>query len=493
MTQPGQALDTEQVVRAGFWVFGIRIAQRVFSFARLIILAMFLAPYDFGLMGVALLTISSIETFTQTGFQQALVQRKGNVAPYLDTAWTFTAIRGAALFCIALLAAPLASSVFDASEATLVIRITALSILFQSFTSTAVIFFQKELDFRKQFTYNFSGILVDFTVSIIAVFILRNVWALVFGLLAGHIVRMCMSYILHPYRPRFDIDFAKAKELFGFGKWILGSSVLVFLITQGDSILIGYVMGVVALGLYQLATVISNTPTTEIANVVGEVAFPAFAKLQDKIDVLRTGYLRVLKITTFFSFGLACFLIVLIDELIEAFMNPEWLPIVTPVQILAVAGAVRALAATTSPVFVALGKPRIGTIWQILRLATLFILLYPLTVEWGIPGAAFAVLVSISVTSIAVCGSVIRLTGCGTRNFLRELIAPFLIALSGGMVMFAANRAIVAHPIIELMLVGFVGLLVILGATVIIDRLMGTGMMPLIRTVLTPVIGKRAP
>lgn len=493
MTQSEQVLATGQVVRAGFWVFGIRIAQRFFSFARLIILAMFLAPYDFGLMGIALLTISSIETFTQTGFQQALVQRKGNIVPYLDTAWTFTVIRGAALFSITLLAAPLASSVFDASEATLIIRITALSILFQSFTSTAVIFFQKELDFRKQFAYNFSGVLVDFTVSIIAVFILRDVWALVFGLLAGHVVRMCMSYILHPYRPRLDLDFTKAKELFGFGKWILGSSVLVFLITQGDSILIGYVMGVVALGLYQLATVIANTPTTEIANVVGEVAFPAFAKLQDRIDILRAGYLRVLKITTFFAFGLTCFLIVLTDELIKAFMSYEWLPIVAPVQILAVAGSVRALAATTSPVFVALGKPRIGTTWQILRLAILFTLLYPLTVEWGVSGAAFAVLVSISVTSIGVCGSVIRLTGCGTRSFLRELIAPSLVAVSGGTVMFAANLAIVAHPIIELILVGLIGLLVILGATVIIDRLMGTGMMPLIRTILNPVLGKSAP
>ena len=53
-----------------------------------------------------------------------------------------------------------------------------------------------------------------------------------------------MSYLIHPYRPHLSSDLGKAKKLFGFGKWILGSSILIFLITQGDDIFVGKLLGV---------------------------------------------------------------------------------------------------------------------------------------------------------------------------------------------------------------------------------------------------------
>jgi len=55
--------------------------------------------------------------------------------------------------------------------------------------------------------------------------ILKSVWALVFGLLVGSFVRFIVSYLIHAYRPYFSLDLDKAKELFGFGKWIFGSSM----------------------------------------------------------------------------------------------------------------------------------------------------------------------------------------------------------------------------------------------------------------------------
>jgi len=48
--------------------------------------------------------------------------------------------------------------------------------------------FQKELKFNKLFILNLSGTLADFIVAVSAAFILKSVWALVFGLLAGNIV-----------------------------------------------------------------------------------------------------------------------------------------------------------------------------------------------------------------------------------------------------------------------------------------------------------------
>ena len=67
LTTPGGTLS-QKVLKGGFWVFFLRVVNRGFSLIRLIVLARVLSPNDFGLMGIALLTMSTLETFSQTGF-----------------------------------------------------------------------------------------------------------------------------------------------------------------------------------------------------------------------------------------------------------------------------------------------------------------------------------------------------------------------------------------------------------------------------------------
>ena len=170
---------SKRVVRGGMWVFALRIIGRSLGFIRTIILARLLAPSDFGLLGIAMLAILTLETFSQTGFQVALVQKKENVESYLDTAWTVSAIRGTLLFLILFFSAPMAAAFFNLPQATLVIKILAVSSLLSGTKNIGIIFFQKELKFKKQFVYDFSAILADLAVSISLAFILRSVWALV--------------------------------------------------------------------------------------------------------------------------------------------------------------------------------------------------------------------------------------------------------------------------------------------------------------------------
>ncbi|MCK4860248.1 MAG: oligosaccharide flippase family protein [Candidatus Omnitrophica bacterium] len=72
LKNPGENLS-QRTVRSGFWAFSLRIVQQLFNLARLVILARILAPHDFGLLCIALLTMATLETFSQTGFQQALI------------------------------------------------------------------------------------------------------------------------------------------------------------------------------------------------------------------------------------------------------------------------------------------------------------------------------------------------------------------------------------------------------------------------------------
>jgi O-antigen/teichoic acid export membrane protein len=424
---PGGTLS-QRVVKSGFWVFFLRIFNQGFSLLRLIILARILSPNDFGLMGIALLTMSILETFSETGFQQALIQKKEDIKLYLDSAWTVLILRGFVLFVILYFIAPHAAIFFNAPEAKPIIRVIGFSILFQAFTNIGIIYFQKELEFNKEFIYQLAGTLADFIVAISAVLILRNVWALVLGLLAGNLVRLIVSYLVHPYRPHLSSHLGRAKELFGFGKWIMGSSILIFLLGQGDDIFVGKMLAVTALGFYQMAYRISNAPATEITHVISQVTFPAYSKLQDNPYGLREAYLKTLQLTAFISIPLAAGIFTLAPEFTTIFLGGKWMPMVPAMQIFCVLGAIRSIVATMGPVFYSTGKPKIGTQLSIMQLLIMVSLIYPLTMKWGIAGTSLAVLLN-NLADPWGFKKMLSILNCRFPDFSRSLLLPIATSI----------------------------------------------------------------
>ena len=435
----GESLST-RVVKGGIWVFSLRLIDQALFLIRITILARLLAEYDFGLMGIAMLTMATLETFTRTGFREALIQKKEHAEDYLDSAWTILMVRGILLYICVYALAPQAAVFFKAPEARLIIQVFGLSILFRSLTNVGVVFFQKELEFNKQFLYEITGILTNFVVMVVLAILLRSAWALVLGFLARHFVQMIMSYLIHPYRPRLRFNREQLAELFGFGKWIFGSSVLVFLVTQGDDILVGKMLGAAMLGFYQLAYKISNTPTTEISYNIALITFPAYAKLQDNTAKLREAYLRFLQVTSVLSFPLTALIIALAPEFVTVFLGVKWMPMVPAMQILAMTGLVRALINTTDPLFHGLGKPKIEARWQLIRLLILAALSYPLTNKWGIEGASAAVLLSLFLSNFGFARNAIRISRCGLAGYMKMISVPLTGAIASGAVIFGLKR-----------------------------------------------------
>jgi len=414
------------VVKSGFWVFGSRVIERSFYITRLIILARILDPHDFGLLGIAMVTMLTLENFSQTGFQAALIQKKENIEEYLNSAWTVGIIRGSILLIILYFVAPYVAIFFKIPQAEPIIRVIGFSILLQAFTNIGIIYFQKELEFNKQFIYQISGTLIDFVVAVSAALLLRSVWALVFGLLAGNATRLVVSYFIHPYRPRLSSDFGKAKELFGFGKWLLGSSILVFLITQGDDFFVGKLLGATMLGFYQMAYKISNTPTTEITHAISQITFPTYSKLQENISKLREVYLKTLQLTTLLSFPLAGLIFILAPDFTKIFLGEKWMPMVPVMQVLVLFGIIRSIAATVGPLFQGLGKPQFNTKLQFAQLILLSILIYPFYVRWGLLGVSFAVVLAALIANLGSVYLIVKITRCEIHNFIRVLTIPLI-------------------------------------------------------------------
>ncbi len=377
-----------------------------------------------------MLAIATLDTFSQTGFHAALIHKKNPTKIYLDTAWTISIIRGAILFIILFISAPFFADFFNTSQATLVIRVIAFSTLMSGLRNIGIVYFQKDLEFHKQFWFAFSIAIVDMALSITLAFILRNVWALVFGGLSANLIGLVLSYILHPYRPKIKIDYKIFKELFSFGKWLFGSSIIIFLASHGDDAFLGKILGVTALGYYQMAFNIGNFPSSETAGVISKVAFPAFVKLKEVSHQLKGSYLKTVRIVILLSAPLTSGIIVLAPQFTQLFLGEKWLPIVLPLQILALSGMFRSIAGTGGSIFNAIGKPKLDFVKDTIRLIVVVLTIYPFTKLWGITGTSLSVLFGLIASCLVWLRSSMREMKTTLKEYLSIFYPPIIGSIS---------------------------------------------------------------
>jgi O-antigen/teichoic acid export membrane protein len=151
-------------------------------------------------------------------------------------------------------------------------------------------------------------------------------------------------------------------------------------------------LGVTALGYYQMAFNIGNFPSSEITGVISKVAFPAYVKLKTASQQLKFPYLKNISLVILMSAPLTGGIIILSEKFTSLFLGEKWLPIVSPLQILALCGMLRSIAGTGGPIFYAIGKPGLDFKKDLCRLTVIVVTIYPLTKIWGISGTSFSVL-----------------------------------------------------------------------------------------------------
>lgn len=425
----------ERAVKSGFWITLLNVVDRLLRLAMVIVLARILVPAEFGLMGIALLTVAAVRQFSRLGIDAALIQHeRTDVDGYLNTAWTVKAVRGVGIAAVTFLLAPSVAAFFGEPRAAPVIRVIALSPLIAGLQNPGVMYLQKQLEFHRQFVFTLSSTVANVAVAVGAAVALQNVWALVYGSLAGSVVTVLVSFLIHGYRPRPAFDREKAAELLGYGKWIFGSGVLLFLLNQGDDAIVGWLLGAGALGFYQIAYRFSNAPATEVTHTISRVVFPTYSQIQADTEKLRIGYFRTLHVVSAVTFPMATGIILVAPAFVRTFLGEQWVPMVLAMQLLAVWGGVRALGATIGPLFRAIGRPDLDTKLHLAKLVLVAVAIYPATVRWGIDGAALVIVVaSIVLVPPTLWLAMDAIEGTG-RQFGRILFYP---ALGSGLMALA--------------------------------------------------------
>ena len=329
------------MVSGALWMIGVRWAMRLVGLVSTVILARLLAPEDFGLIAMVMLTYGLLETLSYAGVDLALMRPGITTRDYYDTAWTVQILQGGFICLCLLVSAPLVAAYFDEPRALAVMLLTAPRALIESTSNIGVVAFRKELNFAKEFRFTLYNKLLNFVVVIGAALWLRNYWALVIGSLVAAVAGVILSYRMHPYRPRLALS--RISEIWSFSQWLMISRVGSFLNRKCDEFVVGGYAGTTAMGTYHVANELATLPTNEIVMPVRRAMFPTLSKLAEQKDEFTSSVLSSFSAVAAVCLFLSGSMLITAPEVVAVVLGPKWTEAVPLMRWMAVFGGFSAL------------------------------------------------------------------------------------------------------------------------------------------------------
>jgi len=398
---------TQRILLAGKWTLGGHALAQIIRFGSNLFMTRMLAPDMFGVMAIALMVRSGLTMFSDIGLRQNIVRSmRGNEIEFLNTAWIVQISRGFLIFLVALAVSCLIQyanqigsipleSVYAHPTLPHVIILVSFSAIFMGFESTKLLVASRELNLSRVTTIEIISQIFGFLLMALWVLIDRSIWALVVGVTISSLVKTVLSHVyLQGQNNSFRWSKSDFQEIFHFGKWIFFSSILGFMVLNGDRLLLGSMVTTEILGIYVIAFFLAHAVEEGVTKIISQVCLPALSEIaRTQPTALRDRYYRFRFFLGVISNFCAGFLAVSGNTLVqilydERYSDAGWILEILAISLLTVPFRVSAQC------FIALGAPNIVSHMAAMRLTALITLL-PLGAHfWGLPGAIWGIVLS---------------------------------------------------------------------------------------------------
>lgn len=429
------------MLRGSAWLIGLRWAMRLIGVISTIILARLLSPQDFGIVAVAMILVGLFEMLNLTGQASAIIRHEAPTREHYDTAWTVSVLIGIGIAICILIAAPFTKIYFHEPRSILVMQCLAVRAVLGGLENIGTVDFSRDLRFERFFVYNVCTKILQFALTVTLAIVLRNYWALVWGILVGQLSRTILSYVMSPFRPR--LSFARTGEIWSFSIWTFARSVAMYLQTQVDNIVIGGIAGSAVMGRYTVAKDVAASPTQEIINPMVAALFPVMSKCRNDPAELHALYLRMLGWSAIICVSTGVGVTMIADDLVRVVLGPKWIDATPLIGWLALNAGMGALLAGTATLLDVLGKPYIGARIQWSRFIVFTCVIF--AVAYTLHSVIAVVQARLLVTTVfipSIIFAVRRVTGVPARDYFKAMWRPFTAAAVMALAIWTLNEVL---------------------------------------------------
>lgn len=447
------------------------------SFVLFLVFARLISPELIGVVQMAITLLGFLTIFVEHGFTTRIIRSREVSAAQLDTAFWLGLGGGTAIAVVLTLTAHHIAAAYRSPELAPVLRVLAWTIPLITLSCVQTALLIRELAFKTQAVRRLLAVVGGGVVGVGLALAGYGVWSLVARLAIETLLDCLIAWRLSAFRPGRSVTRAEAGAFLSFGGRVVGSYAVAYLSRRTDDLLIGFVLGPVALGYYAVAAR-SVLLVTEVAlRAAQRTAIPLFSRLQDDPERLRAAYYTAVELCAVVACPIFIGLSAVAPELCLTLFGAKWAPVVPAMQVLGLVGVAMSVSIYLAPVLISVGRPEALLTFSLIETA-LNLTASAVAVRWGIEAVAIAYVARSYLILPLILYLTARAIGTDTTRVLRSLFAPTAASLVMLAAVWAMRRAVPSLPV-----AGSLALMVVVGALVYLAALWLFGRASVMRVV----------
>lgn len=327
------------------------------------------------MVAVALAALAIVESLSDTGMPQALIQRKNHITrKEAGAAWTLQVGRGLVLMLVLYLFSQPLASLFGIAEAASLIALASALPLARNAINPGFLLLQKDRNFRVIGISESAVSIVDVAMTFACIFGGLGAASVLLGTLTADSSRFALSWLFFRYPMTVNCRWSAIKDLGRYGRWIWGTSVLAVVLNQFDKVVIARWLGATQFGMYQTSSRVAQLAVADIAVALGGFLFPTMVQLHHASPKEAHAYfLKSLKRIGMICGGLSLGVITVGPKVLQLILGAAWHGTGPILQIQGISMWFGSLIAVCVAYLRAIGRPNViahATFVQLLVLVT---------------------------------------------------------------------------------------------------------------------------
>ena len=372
-----------KTINALLWSSIERFSVQGIQFFLGIVLARILFPADYGLIGMIAIFISISQSLVDSGFSQALIQKKDACERDFNTVFYFNIIVATIVYGVLYLIAKPIAVFYGEPLLELLVKMVSLNIVFSSFSVVHLAKLSRDLNFKLQTKISLISIIVSGACAIYFAHQGFGVWALVAQGLFKNGINSLLLFVFSNWKPKLMFSLKSLRSLFAFGSKLLLSGLLNAVYNNIYYLVIGRFYTASDLGFYTKANQLQLLPSETITVIIQRVSFPVLSSIQEDKTSLEIYYKRFVRMSAFIIFPIMIGLAVTAPTLIEVIFSSKWSKAAPYFQLLCFVGLLYPIHALNLNILKVLGRSDLFLKLEIFKKVLISIVLI-VTLPYGI-------------------------------------------------------------------------------------------------------------
>ena len=314
----------KKTVNGVIWSAIDRFSTQGIQFIFSILIARLLMPSDYGVIAMLGIFLAVSQTFIDSGFGTALVQKANRTETDFSTVFYFNIVVAILFYILLWFSSPYIASFYNIPMLEDVTKVVALILVFGALSGIQSAKLSIAINFKTRAKISVISAISTGCVGLYLAYNGYGAWALVFQMVFSSFLGTILLWYFVRWVPKLVFSWQSFRQLFSFGSKLLASALLDTTYNNIYPLVIGRVYSSTSLGLYSRASGLAQYPSSNITGVLQSVTFPVLCSIQNDENRLVDAYKRFVRMSAFIIFPLMIGLSAVAAPFIRVVLTDKW-------------------------------------------------------------------------------------------------------------------------------------------------------------------------